>query len=94
MPNRHVLHGGSWDGDPGGLRSAVHFGAAAGSRDNDIGFRVAKEKPFIRRGVRGGSWDIYPGNLRLVLPNWSMPDLRINVLGFRVAKKTQPPSEA
>ena len=37
-----VLRGGSWFIGPWGLRSAYRYGAAAGSRYNGLGFRVAR----------------------------------------------------
>ena len=40
--SRRVVRGGSWNNDPGDLRSAVRNWNTAGSRSNNLGFRVAR----------------------------------------------------
>ena len=40
--SRRVLRGGSWLGDPRGMRSAYRFGGPSGDRGSDVGFRVAR----------------------------------------------------
>ncbi len=40
--SQRVLRGGSWSGIPGNLSSAFRFGASAGVRNVDLGFRVAR----------------------------------------------------
>ena len=40
--NRRVLRGGSWEFDPGILRSALRGWDPTGNRDNGVGFRVAR----------------------------------------------------
>ena len=40
--NRRVLRGGSWNGLPGGLRSAFRSRGTTGDRDFNAGFRVAR----------------------------------------------------
>jgi len=40
---RRVLRGGSWVDEPLNLRSANRGRLNAGSRDNDIGFRLAQD---------------------------------------------------
>jgi formylglycine-generating enzyme required for sulfatase activity len=40
---RRVVRGGSWDGDPRGLRSAFRYGDDAGGSSNITGFRVARD---------------------------------------------------
>ncbi len=41
---RRVLRGGSWVGDPGGLRAGARNGIGTGSRDNYSGFRLARTR--------------------------------------------------
>lgn len=40
--SRRVLHGGSWNSEPGSVRSANRSGFSPDNRDNDIGFRLAR----------------------------------------------------
>lgn len=43
--SRRVVRGGSWVRNPGGLRSAIRIKNLSGSRNNDLGFRVARSLP-------------------------------------------------
>jgi formylglycine-generating enzyme required for sulfatase activity len=40
---RHVLRGGAWDSPASHLRSAMRGRNLAGYRDNDFGFRIARD---------------------------------------------------
>ena len=40
--DRHVVRGGSWNGDPRSIRSAIRVRIVTGNRYSDFGFRVAR----------------------------------------------------
>ena len=46
-PEKRLLLGGSWYGDPGSCRSAIRYGWHLVSRGNDVGFRLCRFPPGL-----------------------------------------------
>lgn len=82
----YAAHGGSWVGNPGGLRSAGRFGFSAVFLDDNLGFRVMRHTKPPRRVVRGGSWYHNPKVARSAYRDGVEPGIRIDFIGFRVVK--------
>lgn len=84
---RLVYRGGSWNDNPGFLRSKIRFGIPPVIRFGSQGFRVVEDIGDDRyRVVRGGSWDNGSRILRSAYRNRVEPDFHNIYQGFRVVE--------